>query len=161
MAYLRKVRDKARRLWLQGYSFEKIVQQPDMPSKWQTIHNWARKENWKEELDIIVQRAGEKRIENLSNEVTKMNDEHLELLRATQARIDDDLREGKLEFNSMRDLVYSLEKVIMTQRVIQGEVTERKADIISGTINIEQLSDTELDDFIAAGLEDEIKLSSA
>lgn len=147
MAYLRKIKEKARRLWLEGYSYEKIAKKPDMPNRWKTIQDWACKENWQEELDIIVQKANEKRAEILSDELVRTTQLHRGQLQQAHTDINEarkklqDLwkrwernEEGKeqtpMHLNSIasaiRSLASTLDIIIKNERLITGLATNKE-----------------------------------
>lgn len=85
MAYPRKIKDAARRLWLSGYSYEKVIiklkkafPKGEAPRRWQTIKDWQLKDGWKIDAQIIEQKSAKNR--------EKETDEIVEAHRAKEIR---------------------------------------------------------------------------
>lgn len=147
MAYLNKIKEKARRLWLQGYSFEKIVEMNDMPRNRKTIERWCQKDKWEEELEIINRKADEKRTEILSDELAIITQIHRGQLQQVHTDINEARKklknlwerweknnEGKeqtpINLNSItsaiRSLASTLDIVIKNERLITGLATNKE-----------------------------------
>lgn len=145
--YPRKIVEKARRLWLLGYSLRSIAKLEGMPGKG-AITEWSHRFNWKSDLAAVQAKVAEKRIENIATELAKMDEEQLALLSKMRKKIAQHLKvEGMLEARDIQSLSLALDKAIKNERLIKGAVTERSEaetsinigwkEIIYGTTQLE------------------------
>lgn len=164
MAYSRKVRETARRYWLLGYSDEKIIPMlkadfPDeqTPTRWHTITDWRKADNWESDLEIIVIKATEKRQEELATELAQMNTRQLALLSLLDSHVqlmltarmvkgsDGKSRDTELSAGELSQVASTLDRSIKNQRLIRGVPTEQsRVDSAVTLINWEELSDEQL-----------------
>jgi hypothetical protein len=128
--------DKARRLWTMGYDPAQIARLPGMPVR-QTIHEWIRIYEWREELDEIMKKVKQKRIEIVSDEIAKMDAEQLNNLAMATNHIIEHLRDREIiDAKDLKMLVESLSIAIKNERLIRGEVTDRTANQIDGKLSV-------------------------
>lgn len=164
MAYSRKVREAARRYWLLGYSDEKLIPLlkrdfPDepTPTRLATIYDWRKRYGWTADIEIIEEKAREKREEELGAELGKMNerqlgllyllDSHLQIILTARLVRDESGKPVDTELN-MLDLsqaAATLDKSIKNQRLIRSLPTTQAQ--INSLINIDprQLTDEQLE----------------
>lgn len=91
----------------------------------QAITKLATKERWQERVAEIEQRAQAESREKAVDLLNEMNDRHLRVLRAIQAKALETLKEKPL--HSGMDAVRALELSIRHERLIRGEPSERTA----------------------------------
>ncbi len=144
LVYPLKVREKARRLFLLGYTVTAICSLQGMPDR-STIRDWRYKEDWDADIPKIQERVREKRIENIATEIAKMDAEQLALLRKMRKKIADHLKlDGLLGAKDLQALSLALDKAIKNERLIKGKVTDIQEsnvkigweDIIYGTTEV-------------------------
>lgn len=168
MAYSRPVREAARRYWLLGYSDEKIVPllkadfpNEKTPSRWHTISDWRHLENWETDLEIIAQKATEKRQEELATELAQMNTRQLTLLSLLDSHVQLMLTarlvrgdggkpiDTQLSAGELAQAAAALDRSIKNQRLIRGAPTTQaqvEASVqLAGQVDLTQLTDEELE----------------
>lgn len=152
MAYSREAKAKARRLWLNGVSFERIAAQLGPhgegigPARWQTYQEWANKEDWHGELALIEQKAGEKRVEQEADKRAAQDAQDLLVLSNLRARIVEQIQRGDLSPLECQQLTNSMEKVIKSRRLLQDLPTEHVKQDATMRVrpDIQNMSDEEL-----------------
>jgi histone H3/H4 len=128
--------DKCRRLWTMGYDAAQIAKLPNMPCR-QTIHEWVKIHGWREELDEIMKKVKQKRIEMVSDEIAKMDVEQLNNLAMATNHIVEHLGQREtIDAKDLKMLVESLSIAIKNERLIRGEVTDRTSNQIDGKLSI-------------------------
>lgn len=82
MAYPRKIRTAARRLWVAGYSYEKVINllkskfpKENTPPRWKTINGWSNADDWEADRKLVDQKATEKRLEEAEEIATDLDRE--------------------------------------------------------------------------------------
>lgn len=104
-----------------GRSYEALAARFDVSK--QAITKIATRERWQERVGEIEQRAQAESKEKAVDLVKEMNDRHLRVLRAIQARALETLKEKPLR--TAMDAVRALELTIRQERLIRGEPSER------------------------------------
>lgn len=138
--YPAKVMEKARRLWLLGYTYSAISRIKDMPNNKKTYSKWRTKFDWDKDLDGIKERTREKRIENISTELAKLDSDQLAILKKMRKQIGKHLEmEAMLEARDIQSLSIALDKAIKNERLIVGQATERQQTEVSGKVGWEEL----------------------
>ena len=104
-----------------GRSYEALADRFQVSK--QAITKLATKERWQERVAEIEQRAQADSRENAVDLLKEMNERHLRVLRAIQAKALEALKEKALR--SGMDAVRALELSMRQERLIRGEPSER------------------------------------
>lgn len=145
--YPRSVMDEARRLYIKGYSPDKIARLPHMPSSVTTIHDWKVKEGWREERNLIFIRAKELRIEKTAQKFSDMDIRQMELLFDLSEEVRKSIHGNYLLMpQDLNYLAMAVDKIIKNERLIDDKVTERQEtnvkfgweEILYETITVEK-----------------------
>ena len=119
--------DKARGLFIKGYSPEKIARLPDMPTRAPTIHHWKKRDEWIEERELTQARARELRIEKTAEKFSDIDIRQMELLfdlsKEVSKVIGSDLT---LTPQGVNYLAMAMDKIIKNERLITDKVTEKQ-----------------------------------
>ena len=134
MAYPRKIRNTARRLWIEGYSYDKVIvilkeKYPNQitPSRQHTIIGWSKAEDWDADRTLIDVKAAQKRRKEAEEIATELvREEHRDkiILEAALQQIQCQLtRKNKddkpiiLEPLAITQLVSAIDKAIRRKRI--------------------------------------------
>lgn len=132
-SYPQWVRDEAKRLWLKGYSSEKISKLPHMPDRRQTIDDWKIDEDWRGLAKRAVQKANNKMVGKIADSMSEMDDQQLDLLSKVREHINVHLGFDILDPKDLKALTESLDKTVKNERLIRGQATDRQeADVVIG-----------------------------
>lgn len=135
MAYSKEVKQKAKELWFQGISFEKIAELEDMPKTKDTIWEWSKKENWNDQLSGILLKAREKQDEKLSDDLVNLNINTYRQLLLIQGRITEHLSKTQTPLD-LKHLMSTLDLSIRNTRLLAGEPGKIDRVIQEGTHEI-------------------------
>ncbi len=123
----REIIDKARGLFIKGYSIPKIARLPGMPDRIPTIHYWKTRGKWIEERELTQVRARELRIEKYADKFSDIDVRQMELLfdlsKEVGKVIGGDLTLTPQDVNY---LSMAMDKIIKNERLISDKVTEKQ-----------------------------------
>ena len=123
----RGIKDKARALYLKGYTIPKIARLPDMPDRINTIHHWKKREGWIEERELVQVRAKELRIEKYADELSDIDVRQMEQLFDLSKEVSKVM--GSDYILTPQDVNYlsmAMDKIIKNERLITDKVTEKQ-----------------------------------
>lgn len=131
---------EAKRLYFRGYNITRIGKLPHMPHRLSTIYDWKDREDWDGELERIQERRKEKRIERISDKLADMDVRQLDILFDFTTHIGRHLStDYRLDPSIIQSLMAAFDKVIKNERLIKGDVTERKENLLDGEFSLEQV----------------------
>ena len=164
MAYGKIIHEEAKNRWIRGEPITSIIKDPHMPNTAHIIIIWKEKENWQADLEEIYKKAIEANKDSLQKEVAQMNKNHLAQLKAVQSLVAGLLTEvvgvrvfedKRINTDELQKIMNTIDKAINKERVIRDQITDKQQidqegkikheHEHSGTLNLSQLSDTELD----------------
>jgi hypothetical protein len=134
VAYPRKIKNTARKLWLSGYSYEKVVVKlndafpnADTPQRWRTILDWKEKEQWEVDAKVIAEKAHKKRIQERDEIVEENRAEELRDIETMNAaiqhvryhlgRTDKDGKPLSVDHKALVHLVNAADKAMRRKRI--------------------------------------------
>ncbi len=119
--------DKARGLFIKGYSPEKIARLPDMPKRAPTIHHWKKRDGWIEERKLTQARAKELRIEKTAEKFSDIDVRQMELLCDLSKEVSKAIGGSyPLTPQDVNYLSMAVDKIIKNERLITDNVTEKQ-----------------------------------
>ena len=123
----RDIIDKARGLFIKGYSPEKIARLPDMPKRAPTIHHWKKRDGWIEERKLTQARAKELRIEKTAEKFSDIDVRQMELLFDLTKEVGEVIGSSyTLTAQDVNYLSMAVDKIIKNERLITDKVTEKQ-----------------------------------
>ena len=144
MAYAQDVKEKARRLWLLGHTFEEITKVEGMPKRPATIHKWSTEGNWKEDAEIIVRKVKEKSNEEIAEELVQFNQNTKALLRAIYTRIAELIAQSPSKPSDLRLLTLALDTIVKNMRVIMGVPSNIEKVVSESSVDITMIDKKEI-----------------
>ncbi len=132
-----------------GRSYRAVAERFGVSKRAVTKH--ATKENWTARLAKVEEEVREKADERAIDALQEMNDRHLRIAKALQARALDALTKMPLE--SGRDVIRALDLGVRQERLILGEPTERQA-------NVEEVTRREIQDLLTVVDDDHANVSA-
>lgn len=133
--YPRHIIDEAKRLWLAGYSPERVARLSHMPNDPHTIRRWEKKEGWRSLADKAMKKANGKLVTKIANSLADMDDQQMELLGDMREQIRVHMGFDILDPKDIKALTDALDKVVRNERLIRGEATERAEDTVDVTMS--------------------------
>lgn len=113
----------------------------------QAITKVAARERWAERLAGLENEARQRSTDKAVESLDEMNDRHLKILRAVQAKAIEGLR--SMPVSTARDILRALELVMRQERVIRGQPGER------GELSLEEITRREIQTLLIVGDEKE------
>jgi len=116
---------EARRLYILGYSIKMIAKLPSMPRR-DTLYSWKNSSGWDKEIELTKEKVIEKRAEQTSEEIVKMDEEFLRLARKAYKHIEFHLDRETVHPQEIMLLTRSMDTVLKDERLIRNMATENK-----------------------------------
>jgi len=110
MAYSRIIRNRARKLWLEGRTYEEICKLKGMPKRPATIHEWNVREGWAEEKEEIAEEAKKKRIDRTSTDWAAEQNQQIVQVQIVSRKVNQFLARPDLSPQELRLCVDTLDK---------------------------------------------------
>jgi hypothetical protein len=116
---------EARRLYILGYNIKAIAKLPSMP-RIEALYKWKNNSGWDRELELTKEKVIEKRAEQTSKEIIKMDEEFLRLARKAYKHIEFHLDRETVHPQELMLLTRSMDTVLKDERLIKNMATENK-----------------------------------
>ncbi len=135
-----KTVEEAKRLYMRGYTINRICKLRHMPDRTDTVYGWKAKGEWDDENEEIQIRRKEKRIEKISDKLAAMDVRQLDILFNFTNHISKHLEvDRRLDPMIIQNLMNAFDKIVKNERLIKGDVTERKEQTIDGDFSLESI----------------------
>ncbi len=108
-----------------GRSYRAVAERFGVSKRAVTSH--ASREHWAERLAKVEEEARQKADERAVDALREMNDRHLKIAKALQARALEALT--RMPLDTGRDVIRALDLGVRQERLILGEPTERQASV--------------------------------
>jgi len=131
---------EAKRLYMRGFSINRISRLRHMPDRANTIVDWKDREDWDGEIKEIQSKRKEKRIEKISDKLAAMDVRQLDILFKFTGHISKHLEVShRLDPMIIQNLMGAFDKIVKNERLIKGDVTERTEQSVDGAFSLEQI----------------------
>lgn len=133
--YPQEVITEAKRLWMRGYTFDRITRLPQMPNRSDTIKCWADRDDWEGQLIAISRRARDKFIEKMAEEFSDEDVEQMRLLLKLSDHVERNLDHYNLiDPQNLNALANALDKAVKGRRLVTDKATEKHE--LSGDVKV-------------------------